>query len=203
MARPSYSEDERQQIEGEIREAALRCFGRVGYRAASMRSIAAELGWSAPALYRYYENKDALLAAVRAEGFLDLGGVLAELRSQSGPSRERIRAALVAYLTFARERSDLYRLMYELDQGGIAEHEEVAANRRNAFAQAENLAADLLDEMGVSGDPNRIAHLFWISAHGLAALAVASQLDLGQDYEDLVEPVLRMILGEDLLSAAS
>ena len=71
----------------------------------------------------------------------------------------------------------------------------MAANRRAAFAEAEGLAKDLLVEMGGPGDPNRMAHLFWIGAHGLAALALAHQLDLGQDYDELVEPVLQMILG--------
>jgi AcrR family transcriptional regulator len=193
MARPAYSEDERLRIEAEIREAALRCFGRLGYRAATMRAIAAELGWSAPALYRYYENKEALLAAVRAEGFMELRHTLAELRAEARTSREVIRAAMGAYLDFALERTDLYQLMYELDQGEIAEHAEVAANRRGAFAEAEGMADDFLNEHSLSGNPNQMAHLFWIAAHGLAALVVANQLDLGQSYEELVEPVLRMV----------
>ena len=39
-----------------------------------------------------------------------------------------------------------------------------------------------------------MAHLFWISAHGLVALAVANQLDLGQDLDQLIEPVLQSTL---------
>ena len=202
MARPAYSSDERLRIEAEIREAALRCFGRMGYRAVSMRSIAAELGWSAPALYRYYENKEALIAAVRAEGFLELGQALGNLRAGERSSLETIRAAMITYLEFARDRSDLYQLMYELDQGEISDHPEVAANRKAAFAQAEAMAEEFLVEAGAAGNANRMAHLFWIGAHGLAALAVANQLDLGQSYEDLLEPLMQMVLGGNLLSAA-
>lgn len=202
MARPAYSNDERLKIETEIREAALRCFGQMGYRAASMRSIAAELGWSAPALYRYYENKEALIAAVRAEGFLELSQALAALRRSDRPSLEVIRAAMVTYLEFARDRSDLYQLMYELDQGEVSEHPDVARNRKAAFAEAEGMAEDFLAEAGAPGDANRMAHLFWIGAHGLAALAVANQLDLGQSYEELVEPLLDMVLGGNLMSTA-
>ena len=64
------------------------------------------------------------------------------------------------------------------------------------------MAQDFLREAGASGNANRMAHLFWIGAHGLAALAVANQLDLGQSYEELVEPLLEMVLGGNLLSAA-
>ncbi len=194
MARPAYSQHERARIEEDIRAAALSCFGRQGYRATSMRAIASELGWSAPALYRYYDSKEALLAAIRAEGFLLLQGLLANVRSAESDPAGRIRAAMVAYLDFARERSDLYRLMYELDQGEVAEHPDVATNRRAAFAEAEQLAAELMEERGIEAEANRLAHLFWIGAHGLAALVVANQLDLGQRYEDLVEPVLTMVI---------
>ncbi len=202
MARPAYSDDERHRIEAEIREAALRCFGRMGYRATSMRAIASELGWSAPALYRYFENKEALIAAVRAEGFLELCQALRDLRGNQSSSLETIRAAMVTYLEFARQRSDLYRLMYELDQGEVTDHPDVASNRKAAFAQAEAMAEDYLTESGTDGNPNRIAHLFWIGAHGLAALALANQLDLGQSYEELVEPLLDMVLGGNLLTTA-
>ena len=34
-----------------------------------MRAIAEEMQLSAPALYRYYNNKEALLEAIRADGF--------------------------------------------------------------------------------------------------------------------------------------
>lgn len=202
MARPAYSEDERQRIEAEIRAAALSCFASVGYRAASMRAIAAELGWSATALYRYYENKEALLAAVRAEGFRELGSVLQDLREDDGGCFETIQAAMRAYLEFARARSDIYRLMYELDQGEVAEHPEVSASRKAAFGHAEGMAKDYLLEQGMTGNANQMAHLFWISAHGLAALVVANQLDLGQSYKALVEPVLQMALAGDRRATA-
>ncbi|MCZ7619785.1 MAG: WHG domain-containing protein [Myxococcota bacterium] len=40
------------------------------------------------------------------------------------------------------------------------------------------------------GDPDELAHLSWISVHGLATLHLAGRLRLGRTIEDLVEPVL-------------
>jgi AcrR family transcriptional regulator len=48
----------------EILDAALRCFVRTGFRAASMRDIAGEAGVSLGLLYRYFANKAAIVAAV-------------------------------------------------------------------------------------------------------------------------------------------
>ncbi len=48
----------------EIMDAALRCFVRTGFKAASMRDIAREAGVSLGLLYRYFANKAAIVAAV-------------------------------------------------------------------------------------------------------------------------------------------
>jgi AcrR family transcriptional regulator len=52
----------------EILEAALRCFVRTGFSAASMRDIATEAGVSLGLLYRYFDDKAAIVAAaIRAD----------------------------------------------------------------------------------------------------------------------------------------
>ncbi len=194
MARPAYSADKREEIESNIRTTALRLFGQVGYRSVSLRGIAKEMGLSAPALYRYYDSKEALLGALRADGFQELKEMLIEVRRTASSPIEAVAEGMKAYLDFAIVQPDLYSLMYELDQGDIAESPNVFANRKGAFSEAEGMAKDILKATQRTGDANQMAHLFWISAHGLAALAVASQLDLGKGYEELIEPVVNTML---------
>ena len=194
MPRPAYTADEREEIEAQIRAVALQLFGTDGYRGVSLRAIAKEMGWSAPALYRYYDNKDALLAALRADGFNELQQILADVRLAADSPVAAGADAMKAYLEFALHQPELYRLMYELDQGEISAHPNVSTNRRMAFAEAEGIAADILTHTGLEGDANQMAHLLWIGAHGLAALAVASQLDLGKQYEELIDPVVQTML---------
>jgi AcrR family transcriptional regulator len=194
MPRPAYTSDERDEIEAKIREAALRLFAEDGYRAVSLRAIARALGWSAPALYRYYDSKDALLAAIRAEGFRKMQTILEGARLQARDPEDGIRKAMTAYLRFAMTQTELFRLMYELDQGAIADYPHVFRERRKAFAEAEKIAQAVIDAGAASGDANRLAHLFWVNVHGLATLALANQLDLGQSYKDLVRPIETLVL---------
>jgi TetR/AcrR family transcriptional regulator, repressor for uid operon len=52
----------------DILEAALRCFSRTGFSAASMRDIAKEAGVSLGLLYRYFDDKAAIIgAAIKAD----------------------------------------------------------------------------------------------------------------------------------------
>jgi AcrR family transcriptional regulator len=52
-----------QESEGRILDAAERCMARYGLRV-SMRDVAAEAGLSRGSVYRYYRDRDALVAAV-------------------------------------------------------------------------------------------------------------------------------------------
>ncbi|MCZ6644050.1 MAG: TetR/AcrR family transcriptional regulator [Gammaproteobacteria bacterium] len=194
MARPAYSSDVRERIETDIRQAALRLFGEHGYRNVSLRAIGRELNLSATALYRYFDNKEALLAAIRAEGFVELKSRLVEVQNTQESPLAVAREAIKVYLDFALNSRDLFSLMYEFDQAEIAEDPNVAINRRAAFAEAERLSETLLKATGLPGDPNELAHLFWIGAHGLAALAVSHQLDMGKHYDELVEPLIQTLL---------
>jgi AcrR family transcriptional regulator len=172
----------------------MKLFAAQGYRSVSMRAIAAELEWSAPALYRYYENKEALVGSIRAGGFARLETLLARERAQMQSGQQAAIAAMRSYIQFGVEHKELYRLMYELDQGDITELPEVAAARQRAFHQAELIAGDTLAQIGRSGDANAMAHLMWIAAHGLIALALANQLDLGKSLDELIAPVITTVL---------
>lgn len=190
MPRPAYDSNERRAIEANICAKAVDLFALKGYRNVSLRAIAGELDLSAPALYRYYENKEALLAAVRAAGFTEIHRVLADVRARATSPLAAPGDAIKAYLDFATRRRELYQLMYELDQGAFASTPEVHEKRGLAFSEAIGIAQDMLDYLGIQGDSVELAHIFWINAHGLAALTVANQLDLGKRFDELVDPLV-------------
>src|SRR5260370_17901854 len=48
----------------QILDAALICFGKRGFHQASMHDISAEAGISVGLIYRYFENKEAVISAM-------------------------------------------------------------------------------------------------------------------------------------------
>src|ERR1700758_1767858 len=64
-----------------IREAALACFRRSGFHQASMADICAEAQMSAGNLYRYYDSKEAIIAAMR--GKPDLFAAMLEMSGEA------------------------------------------------------------------------------------------------------------------------
>jgi len=194
MPRPAYSDDQVDSIQREIREVALGVFRQDGIRGLTLRAIAQKMDWSPAALYRYYACKNDLLAAIRAEGFSRMGIALEQARHAESDSRNAARAAIRAYLGFALDEPEIFRLMYELNQGDGPSVPAVHAARERAFSQARAVAEEAIEAGWLEGDANLAAHLLWVACHGLAALAMADQLDLGCSYDQLIEPLLDRLI---------
>jgi AcrR family transcriptional regulator len=76
----------------------------------TLKSLALRLGVSQPAPYRHFANRDALLAAVAADGFERFRDTLVAARDEARWNEAFVHTCL-AYLEFARANRGVYRLM--------------------------------------------------------------------------------------------
>ena len=65
----------------QILQAAMSCFAKRGFHQASMHDISAEAGISVGLIYRYFANKEAVIAAMADEHKRDLQRLLERARS--------------------------------------------------------------------------------------------------------------------------
>lgn len=72
------------QRRDQILDAAHECFSREGFHAASMASIATQADLSVGQIYRYFENKEAVIEALCVAKLEDWAERLAEVRARSG-----------------------------------------------------------------------------------------------------------------------
>src|SRR5438876_8008175 len=64
----------------QILDAALVCFGKRGFHQASMHDISAEAGISVGLIYRYFENKEAVISAMADRHKKEIGEMLERAR---------------------------------------------------------------------------------------------------------------------------
>jgi|WetSurMetagenome_2_1015567.scaffolds.fasta_scaffold139626_2 AcrR family transcriptional regulator len=97
-----------------IKEVARRQMAERGSSALSLRAIARELGVTAPAIYNYFPNRDALVTALIVDAFTSFGEALqASLESFSpGDHQARLSALGLAYREWAITHSELYQLIF-------------------------------------------------------------------------------------------
>src|SRR5688572_17671893 len=131
MPRVALSSHEIEAFRRRAAEAATRLFARDGYEAVTMRSLADALGVSAMTPYRYLAGKDALFGLVRGEAFRRFADRLEVALAHAGtdPAVRLIRLKQ-AYVAFAVDEPDAYRIMFELRQPDPVGESELAAQSR-------------------------------------------------------------------------
>ena len=73
----------------EIKEVARGLMRDQGTTEVRFTDIAKEMGMTAPALYRYYADRDELLTALITDAYRELGRAVAEARESRGRRRHR------------------------------------------------------------------------------------------------------------------
>lgn len=127
-----------------IVESAAELFSRNGYAAVGMDSIGAAVGVTGPAIYRHFDSKAAVLAAV-FDRIIDT--VVAPAADPGGSPREQLRAAVATYAagvaTSRRVMAVFVREVHHLPDG----ESEQLLNRQRAVVHRwrELVAAVHLD----------------------------------------------------------
>ena len=88
--------------------------------------IARDMGMTAPALYRYFADRDELLSALMVDGFQEMSEALTAALDSAPPDdlAGRIRGAAVAYRNFAKADPSRFSLLFGLPNPGFGRHSE-------------------------------------------------------------------------------
>jgi AcrR family transcriptional regulator len=155
-----------------IIDAAREMIVTGGLEALSLRRLARQLGVTAPALYGYVRSKQDLLGAL-AE--IEVDRLAERFDEVDDPDPiERIRAHSRAYVTYARDNPELFRVMLlappALPASGLPAEAEAPATTM-AFATASSAIEDAI-AAGIieADDPQLVALTLWSGAHGVATV---------------------------------
>lgn len=190
----------------EIKRTALELMRESGTTDIRFTDIARVMGMTAPALYRYYADRDALLTDLIADAYADLGRAVAEARAaaEQGNRTDIGRAWLAAaqaYRQWARREPQRFALILGLPVPGYAAPEEGPTTEaaRRAMAQLISLfteaaqrgrlrkpllrevdpavrACALAEEHGLAPDTFQAMLHTWAALHGFSSLEAYGHL---------------------------
>jgi AcrR family transcriptional regulator len=156
-----------------------------GLEAFSLRRLGRQLGVTAPALYAHVDSKQELIRAV-AE--IEIGRLAADFESvRDTDPIERIRAHGRAYVAYARENPELFRLILlappDLDVATLPPGASLAVTTE-AFASASKAIDEAIAAGAIRSDnPLLVALTLWSGAHGVATV-LSLGLGLPRELED-------------------
>jgi AcrR family transcriptional regulator len=178
----------RDQEKQELRQAILNAAGELilelGYEGFSLRRVAERIGYSATTIYLYFDNKDALVAAVVDEGFRRFMRAL-EAVETSGPL-ERLADLGRAYVRFALANRVYYQLMFmqRADLLRYGRHHDRYApgeSTDDSFGVLLRAVQAAIDAGALRpGDARAYSFVLWSVVHGVASLVISRAAELDE-----------------------
>jgi AcrR family transcriptional regulator len=165
-------------LERALVDTAVLMIHEEGVQALTLRGVGARLGVSRTALYRHFDDKQALLARVAAEGFKRFHAALAAAVARAEARRaDPLPAMAAAYIRFARANPSHYQTMFSGVLTGGTQDPALQQHGEAAF----NVLLDAIRRGQAGGrirpgNPLELAEITWALSHGLATLGMARQL---------------------------
>jgi AcrR family transcriptional regulator len=143
----------------QIAAAAQELIDAEGVDALSMRALADRVGIRAPSIYKHFENKEAVEAAVISAVFEEQASAFTAIIEGSD---QPLQALADAYRDYARRHPHLYRLVTERPLNRPALTDGVEARAVRPLLRA-------------TGEDRDLARAFWAFAHGMTILELNSR----------------------------
>ena len=153
----------------------------------SLREVARRVGVSHNAPFKHFASKEALLAAIAEQGFVDLAERLAA--AMVGGVHDAMQARALSYVTFALERPAVFRLMF----GGQVDATQHPSLAERSEASLRGITGHIATAFGEEALDEAILAA-WSFVHGLANLLLDGQISpalrKGRSNEDLARAVI-------------
>lgn len=182
----SLTETEIAEFRKKICDTATRLFAENGVTGVTMRELAKALKVSAMTPYRYFQDKNELLAELRAQAFNRFAAE-AECTSTQGDLVHQFLLKRDVYIRFALSDPNSYRLMFDFTQPDMSNYPPL----RTALARANATMASHIEKMVeaglLQGDPGLISRTLWSLLHGIVSLGLAGKWSAEMPTEMLVD----------------
>ncbi|NKI16020.1 TetR/AcrR family transcriptional regulator [Spongiibacter sp. KMU-166] len=194
MPRLQQSQEEVEVMRSRLSLTALEVYRREGLSALSFRRIAEAAGISHTLPYRYFDNKEALLARMRADALSRFESYVREYEERVEGALEKVQSIAEGYLAFARELPEDYMLIFATEQPSPEQYPDVLAARCRVFDHVVDAVQRCVECGDLQGNAREISHHVWVALHGLLSLHTADQLVHGMALEEIVGPLLQRLL---------
>ncbi|MBS0547020.1 MAG: TetR/AcrR family transcriptional regulator [Proteobacteria bacterium] len=189
----------------EILGAAKELFLEEGYAATTIRKIADRVGVSAPALYLYFADKEAIMLALCDQTFGFLIEEMGRIDREKLAPLESLRACGRAYVKFGLEHPREYWLTFmsgntpsQVKQRG---HKPAEIDPRQPGATGAIAFAKLVEQLqGIEAAGVKLryasdtaAELCWMGLHGLVAALINNPEFPWTKRDELIEGMLAMV----------
>jgi len=155
-----------------ILTAALQIVKEEGWQALSLRKIADLIEYTAPIIYEYFTNKEAILLELTRQGYKLLFTQIQEAKSKHRLPAKQLEAMWMAYWNFAFAEKEYYQIMYGVEMNCCAVQKSLGEAKWPA-----NLFLDVIRDLakGKNATEDELCmwyYTYWSIVHGLISINI-------------------------------
>lgn len=169
----------KEDLKKEILKAARELFTERGWESTSIRNIAEKIEYSPATIYLYYKDKNEIIFDLHREGFRLLVSYLDVLTGVNEPF-ERLKAMGRAYIRFALDNQDTYKLIFVMEEP-MKHVDSCAAQDWDEGDKAFGLLMQTVSDCQSVGyfknlQAVNLSFMIWSTMHGLCTLRTSGHL---------------------------
>jgi AcrR family transcriptional regulator len=157
-----------------ILSAALQIVKEEGWQALSLRKIADKIEYTAPIIYEYFANKEAILQELTRQGYALLFNKLKEAKEQHTEPAEQIEAMWMAYWNFAFAEKEYYQVMYGIEMNCCAYQQKFEEAAATADIFWDTIAELTKHKNPSEDDLCTWYYTYWSIVHGLVSINIVN-----------------------------
>jgi len=177
-----------------ILDASLKIVKEKGWDALSMRKIADEIEYTAPIIYEYFANKDAILMELTRKGFLMLAKQLEEARDKHRDPAKQLEAMWMTYWDFAFAERELYQLMYGVRVSCCEMARIMPESEKPADLIWDVIVELMLPHVGTEEEVCTKYYTFWSVIHGLISINMVNRGNTDETNQEVLKTAITGII---------
>lgn len=189
---------QKEETRSNILKAAREIVQEEGWQGLSMRKIADKIEYTAPIIYEYFSNKEAILQELTCKGFGILTKELLAAKDESEDPAVQLENMWLVYWNFARTNKEMYQLMYGVEMTCCAQR---TSETDAPYVLITNVIAKLMDSDTPKPDVVKQKYFTFFSViHGLISINIVGN-GLSDDInkqilKDAISGIIRYIKEE-------
>lgn len=167
-------------------------FAAQGINGVTLRDLATTMGVSPMTPYRYFKDKDAILAAVRSRAFNRFAETME--KSEGAMRKKGGGQPGDTYIDWALRNPAAYRMIFDTNQPTSSSYPELIAAMKRAKETMTASWKTLREQGRFKGDVELAGHLHWSAMHGAVMLELTGLLKKPHDARAIARRALTALL---------
>jgi AcrR family transcriptional regulator len=167
---------QKEETRNNILEAAYAIVKEDGWQGLSMRKIADKIEYTAPIIYEYFSNKEAILQELTGKGFIKLTKDLEKAKAKFEKPEEQLEAMWMAYWHFAFTDTEMYQVMFGVQMSCCSQRCPASDSPYKLFV---GVIAEIMKNNNPTEEVIKQKYFTFFSViHGLIAINIINKSDI-------------------------